>query len=50
MKELSWKEGYIVSYSEAFTNLGDNPMTENLVFSSKEIKIGNAEHKNEWPA
>ncbi len=48
-KELSFKEGYLVSYSETFTNVGDNPMTEHFVISSKEIKMGNAEHKNEWP-
>jgi hypothetical protein len=49
MKEVTFKEGYVVSYSEAFTNLGDNPMTEHFVISSKDIKVGNAEHKNEWP-
>jgi len=49
MKELSFKNGYIVNYSEAFSNQGDNPMTEHLVITSKEIKVGNAEFKNEWP-
>lgn len=48
-KELSFKEGYLVSYTETFTNLGDNPMTEHFVISAKEVKMGNAEHKNEWP-
>ncbi|MEP7170716.1 MAG: type VI secretion system tube protein TssD [Bacteroidota bacterium] len=49
MKELSFKNGYLVNYSESFTNQGENPMTEHFVITSKEIKIGNAEHKNEWP-
>jgi hypothetical protein len=48
-KELTFKEGYLVSYSETFTNVGDNPMTEHFVISAKEMKMGNAEHKNDWP-
>ncbi len=49
MKELSFKNGYVVNYSEAFTNQGETPMTEHFVITSKEIKVGNAEHKNNWP-
>lgn len=49
LKEISFKNGYLVSYSESFTNMGDNPMSEHFVISSKEIKVGDAEHKNEWP-
>ncbi len=49
MKELTFKNGYIVNYSEAFTNQGENPMSEHFTITSKDIKIGNAEHKNEWP-
>ncbi|HYV92788.1 MAG TPA: type VI secretion system tube protein TssD [Chitinophagales bacterium] len=49
MKEINFKEGYVVSYTESFTNIGDNPMTEHFVISAKEITVGNAEHKNEWP-
>lgn len=49
MKELSFKNGYIVNYSEAFTNQGENPLTEHFTISSKDIKIGNAEYKNDWP-
>jgi hypothetical protein len=48
-KELTFKEGYLVSYTENFTNTGENPMTEHFVISAKEVKMGNAEHKNEWP-
>jgi hypothetical protein len=49
MKEISFKEGYIISYSESFTNHGDNPMSEHFVISANEFKVGDAEHKNEWP-
>ncbi|HKR05899.1 MAG TPA: type VI secretion system tube protein TssD [Bacteroidia bacterium] len=49
MKELTFKNGYIVNYSEAFANQGENPMTEHFTITSKDIKIGNAEYKNDWP-
>ena len=49
MKELKFKNGYVVNYSEAFTNQGDNPMTEHFVITSKEISMGDAAHKNDWP-
>ena len=35
MKEVSFKEGYIVSYTESFSNHGDNPMSEHFVISAK---------------
>ena len=50
MKEVSFKDGYLISYTETFTNMGDNPMSEHFVISAKEIKSGDAEHKNDWPA
>ena len=50
MKEVSFTDGYIVSYTETFTNMGDNPMSEHFVISAKELKVGDAEHKNEWPS
>lgn len=49
MKEISFKNGYLVSYTEAFTNHGENPMSEHLVISAKDLKVADAEHKNEWP-
>ncbi len=42
MKELSFKNGYIVNYSEAFTNQGENPMNEHFVITSK--RKGNIAH------
>jgi hypothetical protein len=50
MKEVSFKEGYIISYTETFTNMGENPMSEHFVISSKELTVGDAAHKNEWPS
>ena len=35
MKEVSFKNGYIVNYSETFTNMGDNPMSQHFVISAK---------------
>jgi hypothetical protein len=49
MKELSFEDGYIVQYSEALDAVGSNPMTINFVISARKVKIGSAEHENEWP-
>ncbi len=49
MKELTFKNGYIVNYSEAFTNQGENPMTEHFVITAKEIAMDSVTHKNDWP-
>lgn len=49
MKELTFEDAYIVQYSEALDSVGSNPMTINFVISARTLKIGNAEHKNEWP-
>jgi hypothetical protein len=48
MKELSFKEGYLVSYKENFNAAGENPITETFTISAKEIAMGNASHANEW--
>ncbi|MGC4233052.1 MAG: type VI secretion system tube protein TssD [Niabella sp.] len=48
MKELSFKEGYLVSYKENFNAAGENPITETFTISAKEITMGNASHVNEW--
>ncbi|MFT4092503.1 MAG: type VI secretion system tube protein TssD [Niabella sp.] len=48
MKELSWKEGYLVAYRENFNATGDNPITETFTISAKEISMGNASHVNQW--
>lgn len=48
LKELSFKEGYLVKYKENFEAANENPMTETFIISAKEIKVGNGEHVNEW--
>lgn len=48
LKELKFKEAYIVKYREDFDATGDNPLTESFVLSAKEIELGNAKHVNEW--
>jgi hypothetical protein len=49
MKELTFEDGYIVQYSESLDNVGDNPMTISFVVSARKLKVGSAEHVNEWP-
>ena len=48
MKELKFKEAYIVKYKEDFDAAGDNPLTETFTLSAKEIEMGTAKHTNEW--
>ena len=49
MKELSFKNGYIVHYSEGIDTNGANPMVIKFTISAESIKLGNAEHENRWP-
>ena len=48
LKELKFREAYIVKYTENFDATGENPLTETFVLSAKEIELGNAKHVNEW--
>lgn len=48
LKEVSFKEAYMVEYSETFDNVGDNPVTETFTLSALSISVGNGEHVNEW--
>lgn len=49
MKELSFEDGYIVKYSEGLSIIGDTPMTYKFTISARKLKLGNAEHVNDWP-
>lgn len=49
MKELSFKNAYIVHYQEGVTVSSDNPMSVKFTLSAETIKLGNAEHDNRWP-
>ena len=48
LKELKFTEAYIVKYTENFDASGENPLTETLVLSAREIELGNAKHTNDW--
>ena len=50
MKELSWKQGYLVFYKEEISVKGDDPMNIRFTISAEEITMGNATHVNRWPA
>lgn len=47
-KELNFTDAYAVKYNENFNSTGQNPMTEKITISAREISIGNGEHVNEW--
>ncbi len=49
MKELSFEKGYVVRFTENFTTGGSEPMLISFTVSAQTIKIGGAEHKNDWP-
>jgi hypothetical protein len=48
LKELKFKEGYLVSFEEKFTNTTSEPFKISFTISAKEIMMGNGTHKNEW--
>ena len=49
MKELSWEKGYVIRFQEGIDITGAQPMLIDFTISAEKIKVGNAEHKNEWP-
>jgi len=49
LKELKFKEAYLVEYAEHFDSTGEKPLSETITLSAKEIDLGNAKHVNEWP-
>lgn len=48
MKHLSFKEGYVVEYSETYDSTNSLLQYEEFTISAKEIQIGNARHNNRW--
>lgn len=49
MREVSWKKGYIVQFSESFDSTGANPISTHFTVSAEKIKNGNGELINPWP-
>jgi hypothetical protein len=47
MKKIELKEAFIIAFAESFSD--GAPMTYSVTLSAKEMKIGNAELKNDWP-
>ncbi|GHT06871.1 hypothetical protein AGMMS49525_15550 [Bacteroidia bacterium] len=50
MKELTWENGYIVSFAESIDVVGSKPMTLTFVVSAQVLKIGGAQFEQNWPA
>jgi hypothetical protein len=48
LKQLSFKEGYLVKFEESFDADDKNPMTITFTISARELHMGNAVHANEW--
>ena len=48
LKELKFKEAYIVKYQEDFDATGNQPLKETFTLSAKEIELGTGKHVNEW--
>ncbi len=48
MKHLTFKEGYVVEYSETYDSTNDLLQYEEFTISAKEIQVGNARHNNRW--
>lgn len=48
MKELEISEAYLVGYEESFDDAGSGAMIQSITLSAKNIKMGEAEHENEW--
>src|ERR1700726_3723613 len=47
LKELKFKEAYLVDYRENFDSTGDNPVSESFTLSAKEISLGTGKHVND---
>ncbi len=49
LKEVLFKEAYMVKYNESFDSTGENPLTETFTISARELTIGEGSIVNEWP-
>ena len=48
LKELKFKEGYLVAFGESFNSEGNEPLSVAFTISAKEITMGSGTHINEW--
>ena len=49
LKELSFEKAYVVNFHETFDTINSKAMLTTFTVSAQTIKIGGAEHKNDWP-
>lgn len=49
MKELTWENGYIISFEENIDVVGSKPMTLTFEVSAQVLKIGGAQFEQNWP-
>jgi hypothetical protein len=49
LKELKFKEGYLVKFEETFDADNKDPMNISFTISARSLELGNAVHTNEWP-
>jgi hypothetical protein len=49
MKELTFEDAYIVKYAEGINIVGNDPMKLRFTISARKLKLGSAEHVNDWP-
>ena len=49
MKEIEFKNAYIVHYKETLDTTNEVPMTIAMTFSAESITVGNAELDTRWP-
>ncbi len=49
LKELQFREAYMVDYHENFDHDGPTPATITFTLSAREITVGSGSFKNEWP-
>ncbi|WP_306349969.1 type VI secretion system tube protein TssD [Flavobacterium sp. '19STA2R22 D10 B1'] len=48
LKEMNFRQGYLVKYKEEFDAKGENPLTETFTISAQELELGSGLHRNEW--
>ena len=49
MKEVTFKNAYVVNYTETLDVTNDVPMRIDVTFSAEEISVGDAILDNRWP-
>ncbi|MBN2742508.1 MAG: type VI secretion system needle protein Hcp [Marinilabiliaceae bacterium] len=49
LKELTWENGYIVSFEESIDIVGSRPMSTSFTVSAQVLKVGSAQFEQNWP-